>query len=116
MFRYDWSRLRIEFHRRLFDGRTDEDVSVTFFTVEELEQNSTVFVTGKGALDYCLTVKELGESEIVVFEAMRSKDPLLNLDGYESKGVLIIHKDDIHKTPVKNISYNESYWYEVSIE
>ncbi|MBQ4121884.1 MAG: hypothetical protein IJD35_07715 [Clostridia bacterium] len=116
MFRYHWSRLRIELHVKTFEGISEEKITQYFFSPSELETEPTVSIAGKGILDYVLTVQMMSESEVVLFDAMRSEDEMLNLDCYESKGVLILHEGDIHKTPTINISYNKSYWYEVSIE
>ena len=116
VFRYQWNRLIIELHIKSFDKITEEKVTRYFFTPQELEKEPTVSISGKDVLDYVLTVQQLGESEVVLFDAMRSDDILLNLDAYESKGVLILHEGDTHKTPVRNISYNISYWYEVSMD
>ena len=76
----------------------------------------TLGIDGKDLLDYVITVQQINETEVVFFDEMRSDNELLNLDAYQSKGVLILHEGDTHKTPVRNISYNVSYWYEVSIE
>lgn len=116
VFRYQWNRLKIELHVKTFDKITEEKVTKYFFTPQDLEREPTVSISGKDVLDYILTVQQLLESEVVLFDAMRSDDVLLNLDAYESKGVLILHEGDTHKTPIRNISYNISYWYEVSIE
>ena len=116
MFRYQWSRLKIELHIQTFDKITEEKVTRYVYTPFDLEKESTVSINGKGVLDYVLTLQQLGEGEVVKFEAMRSDDGILNLDAYESKGVLILHEGDTHKTPVRNLSYNISYWYEVSID
>lgn len=116
MFRYNWSRLRIELHIKSFDVVSEETVTQYFFTPSELEKEPTVSIVGKGILDYIVTVQMMNESEVVLFDAMRSSDEMLNLDGYESKGVLILHEGDTHKTPTRNISYNKSYWYEAKIE
>ena len=116
MFRYHWNRLKIELHIETFDKIVEEKVTRYVFTPQDLEKEPTVSVKGKDFLDYVLTVQQLGETEVVLFDAMRSDDIMLNLDAYESKGVLILHEGDTHKTPVRNISYNISYWYEVSID
>ncbi len=116
MFRYQWIRLKIELHIKTFDKITEEKVTRYFFTPQELEKEPTVSIGGKDVLDYVMTVQSLEETEVVLFDAMRSDDVVLNLDAYESKGVLILHEGDVHKTPVRNLSYNISYWYEVSME
>lgn len=116
LFRYHWSRLRIELHVKTYEGVSEEKITQYFFLPSELEAEPTVSIAGKGILDYVLTVQMMNESEVVLFDAMRSEDEMLNLDCYESKGVLILHEGDTHKTPTVNISYNKSYWYEVSIE
>ncbi len=116
MFRYNWSRLRIELHVKSFDGISEEAVTQYFFTPSDLEKEPTVSIAGKGILDYIVTVQSMGENEVVLFDAMRSGDEMLNLDGYESRGVLILHEGDAHKTPTRNISYNKSYWYEAKLE
>ena len=106
----------MELHVKSFEGVTEEKITQYFFTPAELEGESTISIPGKGILDYILTVQMMNENEVVLFDAMRSKDEMLNLDCYESKGVLILHEGDKHKTPTINISYNKSYWYEVRIE
>ena len=116
MFRYQWNRLKIELHVKTFDKINEERVTQYVYTPADLEKEMTVLIKGTDILDYVLTVQQLGESELTVFESMRSDDVLLNLDAYESKGVLILHQGDSHKTPVRNLSYKISYWYEVSID
>lgn len=116
MFRYQWNRLKIELHVKTYDQITEEKVTRYFYLPQDLEKQSTVLIAGKDVLDYVLTVQQFNETEVVFFDAMRSDDVILNLDAYESKGVLILHEGDSHKTPVRNVSYNISYWYEVSIE
>lgn len=116
MFRYQWNRLKIELHIKKFDQITEEKVTRYFYMPQELEKESTICIAGGDVLDYIMTVQQFNETEVVFFDALRSENELLNLDAYESKGVLILHEGDTHKTPVRNISYNISYWYEVSIE
>jgi len=116
VFRYQWNRLKIELHIKTFDKINEERVTQYVYTPADLEKEMTVLIKGTDILDYVLTVQQLGESELTVFESMRSDDVLLNLDAYESKGVLILHQGDSHKTPVRNLSYKISYWYEVSID
>ena len=116
MFRYEWNRLKIELHIKTFDQVTEEKVIRYFYLPQELEKESIILIDGKDLLDYVITVQQINETEVVFFDEMRSDNELLNLDAYQSKGVLILHEGDTHKTPVRNISYNVSYWYEVSIE
>ena len=116
MIRYQWNRLKIELHIKTYDQITEEKVTRYFYLPQELKKEATIMIVGKDVLDYVLTVQQFNETEVVFFDSMRSENNLLNLDAYESKGVLILHDGDIHKTPVRNISYNVSYWYEVSIE
>lgn len=117
MFRYNWSRLKVELHVKTYDeGISEENVTQYFFTPSELEKESTVSIAGKGILDYVVSIQMMDENEVVLFDALRSADTLLALDGYESKGVLILHEGDRHKTPTRNISYNKSYWYELHLE
>ena len=116
MFRYEWNRLKIELHIKTFDQVTEEKVVRYFYLPQELEKESIISIDGKDLLDYIVTVQQFNETEVVFFDEMRSDNELLNLDAYQSKGVLILHEGDTHKTPVRNISYNVSYWYEVSIE
>ncbi len=110
-----WSNLKIELHIRSFDGKMTEIVRPYAFTKEQLEQDAVVVLSEEGLLDYVLTVCRMSDDEIIIAEAMRSSDDVMNIDGYESQGVLIIHIGDVHKTPTRNISYDKGYWYEVSI-
>ena len=116
MFRYQWTRLRIELHVKTFDKITEEKVTRYVYTPQDLEKEPNVFIKGNGVLDFVLTVQQMNEAEVVVFETMRSDDIMLNMDAYESKGVLILHEGDVHKTPIRNLSYNISYWYEVALD
>lgn len=123
MVRYHWSRLTVELHVKSFTKPADdsgekiseERIKQYFFTPRELEAESTVFIPGKNMLDYILTVQSMDENEVILFDAMRSNDEMINMDSYQSKGVLILHEGDSHKTPTRNLSYDTSYWYEVKL-
>lgn len=116
MCAYDWFSLKIELHIRSFDGAVSEQVRPYLFAREQLKREVTVVLSEEGLLDYVLTVQNIASDEVVISDALRSKDEVMNLNGYESQGVLIIHKGDVHKTPIRNLSYDRSYWYEISIQ
>ena len=57
MFRYHWSRLRIELHVKTYEGVSEEKITQYFFLPSELEAEPTVSIAGKGILDYVLTIQ-----------------------------------------------------------
>lgn len=112
---YNWSRLVIERRYTVFEGITTESVVRYEYTPEQLENESIIRISGREFADYVLSVQTLGENDIAFFEAIRSDNPLVGCEPYESRGVLFLGVGDVHKTPVQKVAYNKTYRFEVSV-
>ncbi len=115
-----WTTLQITLHIRSFyneppKSETSEQTCLYEMKKENLAHNRKIVLKKEGLLDYVVIIVDFNEDELVIQEAMLSSDDVMNLDGYESAGVLIIHQNDIHKTPVRTMAYNQQYWYEVTL-